>query len=417
MDFRQSSATVRAQIMRPLTFLAIAPLCLVLVHGCKTPTPAPVAKFRQEKLRAIDETIETAIAERKCPGAVVWLERDGAAYHKAFGNRALSPIEEAMTEETIFDAASLTKVIATTPSVMLLVERGQIDLDAPVAKYIPEFAKEDKEAITVRHLMTHTSGLRAGLGTFEGGTETAILLACREKVANPIGTQFLYSDINFILLGEIVHRVSGKPINRFAADEVFGPLKMKNTGYVPLTEWRERIAPTERDGTNMLRGVVHDPTARRMDRVAGHAGAFTTATDLARFARMMLNYGELDGVRLLKPETVRLMTSVQTPPTMTARRGLGWDIDTGYSGPRGALFPVGSYGHTGFTGTTIWIDPYSKTFVILLTNSVHIPGRGDVRGLRRTVGTLAAESVRDFDFENVRGALPARGTNSVSASQ
>lgn len=403
--------------MRSLTFLAIAPLCLVLVHGCKTPAPAPTAKFREEKLRAIDETVEAAIADRKCPGAVVWLERDRAVYRKAFGNRALSPVEQAMTEDTIFDAASLTKVVATTPAVMLLVERGQVDLDGPVAKYIPEFAKEGKEPITVRHLMTHTSGLRAGIGAFEGGTETAILLACREKLVNPIGAQFLYSDINYILLGEIVHRVSGKPINRFAMDEIFVPLKMRNTGYLPLTEWRERIAPTEKEGTNILRGVVHDPTARRMDRVAGHAGVFTTAADLARFARMMLNYGELDGVRLFKPETVRLMTSVQTPPGMTARRGLGWDIDTSFSGPRGSLFPVGSYGHTGFTGTTMWIDPFSKTFVILLTNSVHIPGRGDVRGLRRTVGTLAAEAVRDFDFEQVRGALPARGTNSVSASR
>jgi CubicO group peptidase (beta-lactamase class C family) len=403
--------------MRPLTLLAIAPLCLALVHGCKTPPPAPTTRFHAAKLRAIDETIEGGIADRRCPGAVLWLEREGVAYHKAYGNRALIPVEEPMTEDTIFDAASLTKVIATTPSIMLLVERGLIDLDAPVAKYIEEFAKEGKEAITVRHLMTHTSGLRAGLGTFEGGTHTAIQLACREKLANPVGTHFLYSDINFILLGEIVHRVSGKPIHVFAADEVFGPLKMKNTGYLPLTTSRGRIAPTEREGTNILRGIVHDPTARRMERVAGHAGLFTTASDLARFARMMLNYGELDGVRLLKPETVRLMTSVQTPPTISARRGLGWDIDTSYSGPRGALFPVGSYGHTGFTGTTMWIDPFSKTFVIFLSNSVHIPGRGDVRALRRAVGTLAAESVRDFDFEHVRGALTPRETNSVSAAR
>lgn len=162
----------------------------------------------------------------------------------------------------------------------------------------------------------------------------------------------------------------------------------------------------------MLRGVVHDPTARRMERVAGHAGVFTTASDVARFARMMLNQGELDGVRVLKPETVRLMTSVQSPPTVAGRRGLGWDIDTPYSGPRGNLFPLGSYGHTGFTGTSIWIDPYSKTFVILLTNSVH-PTRGDVRALRRSVGTLAAQAVRGFDFNNVRGALP--GTNQVSS--
>ncbi|HMJ91075.1 MAG TPA: serine hydrolase domain-containing protein [Candidatus Acidoferrum sp.] len=399
--------------MRRFTFLAIAPLCLVLLYGCKTPPPPVTSQFDAQKLHELDNTIVDAVGQHRCPGAVLWLERNGVAYHKAYGQRAVEPVVEQMTEDTIFDAASLTKVIATTPSIMLLIERGQIDLDAPVNKYIEEFRRDGKESITVRHLMTHTSGLRAGLSPQPSGTHVAIQMACRQTLLNPIGTKFLYSDINYILLGEIVHRVSGRPLEMFAAQEVFQPLMMKDTGYLPLPEERARIAPTEREGTNILRGVVHDPTARRMDRVAGHAGVFTTAADLARFARMMLNQGELDGVRVLKPETVRLMTSVQSPPAISNRRGLGWDIDTAYSGPRGSLFPIGSYGHTGFTGTAMWIDPFSKTFVILMTNSVHPDRKGDVRGLRRAVGTLAAEAVRGFDFNNVTGALP--GTNQMSS--
>lgn len=400
--------------MRPLPVLVVATLCLALLQGCKTPPPVE-SNFRKEKLQALDAAIGDAVAAKRCPGAVLWLERNGVAYHQAYGLRSVEPVEEPMTEDTIFDAASLTKVIATTPAIMMLVEQGKIDLDHPVHTYIDEFRREGKEAITVRHLMTHTSGLRAGLAPLPEGTQSAIQMACQEKLANPVGTKFVYSDINFILLGEIVHRVSGRPLEVFVAEEIFAPLKMRDTGYLPLLEARQRIAPTEREGERILRGVVHDPTARRMDRVAGHAGVFTTAADLARYARMMLNQGELDGVRLFRPETVRLMTSVQSPAAVSARRGLGWDIDTAYSGPRGALFPLGSYGHTGFTGTAIWIDPYSKTFVILLTNSVHPTRKGDVRALRRTVGTLAAEAVRGFDFSHVRGALP--GTNQISSAK
>jgi CubicO group peptidase (beta-lactamase class C family) len=400
--------------MRPLPLVLIAPLCLALLYGCKTPSRVE-SQFRREKLQELDRTITEAIAAKRCPGAVVWLERNGVAYHKAYGMRSLEPVVEPMTPDTIFDAASLTKVIATTPAIMWLIEQGKIALDAPVQAYIEEFRREGKEAITVRHLMTHTSGLRAGLAPLPTGTQSAIQMACQEKLANPVGTKFLYSDINYILLGEIVHRVSGRPLEVLVADEVFLPLKMKDTRYLPLPEQLARIAPTQWDGTNMLRGVVHDPTSRRMDRVAGHAGLFTTADDLARFARMMLNEGELDGVRLFKPETVRLMTSVQSPAGVTGRRGLGWDIDTAYSGPRGSVFPIGSYGHTGFTGTSIWIDPFSRTFVILLTNSVHPNHKGDVRGLRRAVGTLSAEAVRSFDFNHVVGALP--GTNQVSSTR
>ncbi len=355
----------------------------------------------------MDHAIEKAIAEKKTPGAVVWVEHGTNVYWKAYGRRALAPAEEAMTRDTIFDAASLTKILATAPAVMILCERGKIQLDEPVRTYIPEFQGDDKEKITVRQLLTHTSGLPEDVSTNPKweGAETAIRMACAMKLKSPPGEAFRYSDINFFMLGEIVRRVSGAPLNEFCAREIFGPLKMVDTGFLPPASKRVRIAPTQMTDGVMLRGVVHDPTARYMGGVAGHAGVFTTAADMARYARMMLNLGELDGARILKPETVKLMTSVQTPQDMRSRRGLGWDIDSGFSRPRGRHFPRGSYGHTGFTGTAFWIDPFSKTFFVFLSNRVHPDGKGDVLRLYGTMGTLTAEAVTDFDFNSVPGAL------------
>ncbi len=359
--------------------------------------------FYPEKLREIDQTILQSISSNQLPGGVFWLERQGVIYEKAYGNRAVSPKTEVMTGETIFDAASLTKVLATTPSLMILRERGLLDLDAPVARYLPAFAQNGTERVTIKQLMTHVSGLRSGIGGVGGwnGYNQAIQVACAEKPVTEPGTAFHYSDINFIVLGEIVRLLGGKPLNEFAAENVFQPLKMVDTGYVPPRSKLARIAPTE----GKLRGEVHDPTARRMGGVAGHAGVFTTAADMARYARALLNGGELEGARILRAETVALMRSVQTPPQVDARRGLGWDIDSPYSGPRGAYFPVGSYGHTGWTGTSLWIDPFSQTFVIFLSNRNHPTEAGNVIPLRRRLGTLAAEAVPDFNFIYVPGAL------------
>ena len=351
--------------------------------------------MRGDILAQMDAAVQNAIGERLCPGGTLWVEHAGASYHRAYGSRALSPVVEPMTEDTIFDAASLTKVIATAPAVMLLVERGQVKLDAPAQTYLPEFTGGGKEAVTVRQLLTHTSGLRSGLDSRAvwDGSAAAIRLICDERLQERPGAAFHYSDLNFILLGELVQRRAGKSLVDFVTREIFSPLKMRDTGYLPPASKLARIAPTEVVDGRLLRGVVHDPTARRMGGVAGNAGVFTTAADLARFARMMLNLGELDGVRLFRPETVRLMTSVQTPPSIEARRGLGWDIDSEYSAPRGDLFSDESYGHTGWTGTSIWIDPPTKTFVIFLSNRDHPDGRGDVTELRHRLGTLAAEAV------------------------
>ncbi len=366
--------------------------------------------FDPAKLAAIEKAIEKAIAAHKTPGGVFWLEHDGLTYHRAYGHRALQPKQETMTEDTIFDLASLTKVVATTPAIMKLLEAGRLELDAPVSRYLPEFSGTALEPVTLRQLLTHTSGLRPDLSLKPPwhGYATAIELAAREKLAHPPGTAFRYSDINFILLGEIVQRVSGHPLWQFVSKEIYGPLRMHDTGFFPPAAELDRIAPTEQTEDGILRGMVHDPTARRMGGMAGHAGLFSTAHDLARYCRMLLNEGSLDGVRIFKPPTVRLMTSVQSPAAVPARRGLGWDIDSGYSRPRGSIFPLGSYGHTGWTGTCLWIDPFSRTFWIFLSNRVHPDGRGNILPLESELGTLAAEAVEGFDFASVTGALPPR---------
>lgn len=385
-------------------FLIALSCAFAAVLGCKSIARNEASTFVEPKLQEMLALVEQGITEKRMPGAVLWIERDGESFRKALGNRAVEPATELMTEDTIFDVASLTKVMATTPAIMLLVQRGELDLDAPVQKYIEEFRRDGKDGITVRQLLTHVSGLRAGLGRRVEGRQSAVVYACQEKVTNPPGTSFTYSDINFILLGEIVQRVSGRPLERFVSEEIYGPLKMKDTRYMPFRKDTARIAPTTSDGTNMMRGVVHDPTARGMGGVAGHAGVFSTAADLARFARMMVNGGKLDGFHLFKPETVALMTSVQSPPELKSKRGLGWDIDTGFS-RRGTVFPLGSYGHTGFTGTAMWIDPSSRSFWILLSNRVHPDGKGNIITLQKNFSTLVAEAV----------GLKATPTNSAAA--
>jgi uncharacterized protein YbbC (DUF1343 family) len=299
--------------------------------------------------------------------------------------------------DTIFDLASLTRVVATTTSLMKLFEEGRFRLNDRVTAYIPEF-QGGKSDITLRNLFTHFSGLRPDvpLANPWSGYDTGIQLACTDPPAGPPGVRFVYSDINFILLGELVHRLSGQTLADYARDNVFRPLGMKETMFQPPASLRPRIAPTERwpikDGAP-LRGVVHDPTARNMGGIAGHAGVFSTADDLARFAQMMLNQGTLDGVRIASPLTVEKFTEPQSPPDQPILRGLGWDMDSPYSGNRGELFPIGSYGHTGFTGTSIWIDPSTKTLVILLANSVHPAQRPAITSLRAKVATIVAAAV------------------------
>ena len=368
------------------------------------------ATFRMDVLDQMERAIKESIAAGSTPGGVLWIERNGVDFVSAYGDRALFPRRESMTRDTIFDIASLTKVVATTPAVMKLVEQKKIKLSDTAQSFIPEFSGNGKEKITIRQLLTHTSGLRPDISTRPvwSGYDTAIKMASAEKVTQKPGTDFRYSDINFFILAEVVHRVSGQGIEAFVQKEIYQPLKMKDTGFLPPPSKYKRIAPTERHNGKMLRGTVHDPTARYMGGVAGHAGIFSTIDDLARYCRMLLNEGELDGTRVFNPATVRLMMSVQTPDVVEERRGLGWDIDSAYSRPRGKYFPIGSYGHTGFTGTSLWIDPFSQTFWIFLSNRLHPDGRGKVLPLQAELADLAALAVRDFDFTSVKGALPPR---------
>jgi uncharacterized protein YbbC (DUF1343 family)/CubicO group peptidase (beta-lactamase class C family) len=339
---------------------------------------------------ALDASAEQAIREGLIPGAVVIVGHAGKIVHrKAYGARALVPAREAATLDTIYDVASLTKVVATTPAIMKLYEQGKIKLDDPVTAYLPEF-QSGKSAITIRHLMTHYSGLRPDLDIDPAwsGYDTGIRKALSDKPAGPPGVQFVYSDINFELLGEIVRRVSGQPLDQFAREQIFEPLGMRDTTFNPTLT--ARIAPTELDAATgkPWRGVVHDPTARYMGGVAGHAGVFSTADDLARYAQAMLD------MRFFSPATVALFTSPASPPDHPILRGLGWDIDSPYSSNRGDLFPRGvSYGHTGFTGPALWIDPVSKSFVVIMTNRVHPRGGRSINEWRRSMATIAAEGL------------------------
>ncbi len=372
--------------------------------------PQTLGTFRVSNLKKIDAVIEKTIRQGKTPGGVFWLEHKGEVYTKAYGYASLEPKIAFATVDTLYDSASLTKVMATAPAIMLLMERGQIELDALVQDYLENFANGGKETITVRHLLTHTSGLRPGIDhTIEvdgiqeewTGYETAIGLAKAEKVQHVPGTEFIYSDINYILLGEIIERLSGVPLQDFTRTEIFEPLGMSDTGYLPSPELIERIAPTKWVDGKMLRGIANNPICRKTGGIHGHAGIFTTAPDLAKFARMILNKGELDSFRLLQPETIELMTSIQTPENMEAKRGLGWDIDSSYSGQRGSVFPIGGFGHTGFAGPSLWIDPFSQTIIIFMTNRIHPDGTGDVRELRRQLGTLSAEALVNFNFASI----------------
>ena len=366
-------------------------------------TGPAAAGFDGNRLRVVDSLVEAAIAERQLPGAVVLVGRgDREVLLRAYGNRAVAPAREAMTTDTIFDLASLTKAVVTATSVMMLVEQGRLRLTDRVSTYIPEFARYGKEDITIRHLLTHVAGLRPDLDlTLEWqGYDRAITLAAEEVPTAPAGERFIYSDIGFFLLGDIIRRVSGTPLDVFARQHLLDPLGMKDTMFLPPERLRSRIAPTERcaplawpcntPDAPILRGIVHDPTARRMGGVAGHAGLFGTASDMARFCRMLLRGGDLQGARVLAPPTIARMTAPASPSDHRDQRGLGWDIDSSFSSPRGDLLPIGSFGHTGFTGTSIWIDPISQIFIVFLSNRVHPDGGGNVTPLRAKLANAVA---------------------------
>ena len=372
------------------------------------------AAEKNVSLSSVDAIMNAAIARGTIPGGVVLVGHDGeVVYRKAFGMRSLEPVREAMTADTIFDVASLTKCIVTATAVMQLVEQGKLRLNDPVTAYLPEFAGNGKEGITVRQLLTHFSGLPEDLDLKMRwrGRDAAFRMAMETRPSSLPGSRFLYSDINFIILGFVVEKVSGLRLDEYAERNIFGPLGMRETRFLPpghpfLAQGRGRIAPTEYDGTHhMMRGSVHDPTTERMGGVAGHAGVFSTADDLARFAQEMLHPSKpnsglpgtpLDGFHVLSAESVKKMTTPQQPPGSTVLRGLGWDIDSPFSSNRGEFFPVGSFGHTGFTGTSMWIDPVTNSYVIVLTNAVHPRGSrtAEVVSLRARIASAVTQGLQ-----------------------
>lgn len=388
----------------------IAALCIGLCIASPEAKQSNSAGFSR-----IDDLVGEAMAAKQAPGAVVVIGRGPSTspgtsgqtvYEKAFGFRATTPAEEPMSLDTVFDLASLTKVVATTTAVMTLIDEGRLRLNDTVASRIPGFERYGKGGITIRHLMTHVSGLRPDVDLHPWtGYDAAIELAKDEVPTAAPGETFVYSDINYFLLGDIVTRITGQSLDAYLKARVFGPLGMTETGFNPPKALLPRIAPTERCAEQdawpckrpdaaPLRGIVHDPTARRMGGIAGHAGLFSTARDLKIFARMLLGKGRLGTTRVLSAAAVTAMTSPQSPPGMTSIRGLGWDIDTSFSGNRGDLFPVGtSYGHTGFTGTSLWIDPTSDSYVIFLSSRLHPDGTGDVGVLRSRIATVAAAQI------------------------
>ena len=363
------------------------------------------------RLNYIGDAVMESVGAHETPGAVVLVARHGQiAYLKAFGNRSVEPGVEPMTVDTIFDVSSLTKVTATVPSIMLLVENGKLRIDDRVRRYLPEFSGGGKDSITVRQLLTHYSGLAPDFDLSKPwmGRAEALLELWKEKTVADPGKEFAYSDLNFIALGEIVRSISGKALDAFAQDQVFRPLGMKETFFRPPASLIPRIAPTEpRRKTlqylkgqasesldKMVRGEVHDPTAWKMGGIAGHAGLFSTAQDLAIYAQMLLGKGTYQGTHLLSPMTVEAMTSPQSPPGLPQIRGLGWDLESTYSAPRGDLFS-GGYGHSGFTGTSMWIHPASDTFVIILSNRVHPEGGKDLNHLRAVIANIVAAAISD----------------------
>lgn len=364
------------------------------------------ADIRQENLANITHLVEKSIADGYYPGAVILVTHHGKIIYKGvFGNRTLDLQPQPMTFNTIFDLASLTKVIVTTTAIMQLVEEGTIELDTPIAKYWPAFANNGKDEVTIRELLTHTSGFQAILPTWVLPADKKDYYASGLQqvenlgLANPPGKVFTYSDINMITLGHLVEIISGEPINRYAQEHIFNLVGMHSATYLPAENLKANIAPTYDPDQHQVRwGEVNDPTTLRMGGVSGMAGLFANANDVGLFAETLLNNGKTNkGNYLLGPLTVYKMTTAQIPSDMTNLHGLGWDIDTNFSN-RGVLLPIGSFGHTGWTGTSLWIDPITHTAIIILTSRTY-PEPASTNKLisdRRAIANIVAGSLTDI---------------------
>jgi uncharacterized protein YbbC (DUF1343 family) len=357
------------------------------------PTGVSSSALPEPTYEAIDGLVLAALERGKMPGCVVVLgRRRGIVYQKAFGLRQIKPEPEPMTDDTIFDLASLTKPIVTATLIMVLFDQHRLDLDDPVARYLPEFSSAGKGAITIRQVLTHVSGLpvETPFDDYQHGQPEAVRRLAALPLAAPPGTKFIYSDVGYMVLEEVVRRVAGADFAAFAHDTVFAPLGMNETEFLPGPELTPRIAPTELREGAIIRGEVHDPRAYRLGGVAGHAGLFSTARDLARYARMMLSQGWFEGARVLSAASVAKMTAAHDVPG--GIRALGWDVQTRYSSNRGTSLSRRAFGHGGYTGTSLWIDPEQDLFVIFLSNRVHPDGKGSVNGLAGEIATVAGRA-------------------------
>jgi CubicO group peptidase (beta-lactamase class C family) len=373
-------------------------LLLLLIQAAAVGPPAPSGIEAAGFDRAVMEGIRVGVY----PGAALVIGRhDTTLLAKGYGHLTWSAASPAVDpESTLYDLASVTKVVVTTTSLMLLVDAGKVRLDAPVSIYVPEFHGAGTARITVRQLLTHTSGLRPTLPLYrERDSAAALRVVYAATPLEPPGTRVVYSDLNAILLGEIVRRAAGEPLDVFAEREILGPLGLERTLFRPPARWRAHIAPTGEWHGHPVAGVVNDQNAARLGGVAGHAGLFATASDVARFAQFMLRQGTLpDGRRLVRAETVREFTTRATSPKAGREaRALGWQaVPTGETvSSAGTLFGPASYGHTGWTGTSVWIDPARDLFVVLLTNRAFAPrATHPFTRLKEVRGRVADEAAR-----------------------
>ena len=343
------------------------------------------------RIAAIDLLMDLAISNKLIAGGVVVIgNRAGILSSSARGRLSGRPDAPQLDQQTIFDIASLTKVVATTPAVMKLIDGGHITLLDTLGHWFPEFKDSKHKNVNIINLMTHTSGLTDFEISADQAMKAAIERAAAENSQLEPGNSFKYADINFILLGELVYRVSGKPLDIYCREELFMPLQTPETMFLPTVNLAGRIAPT----LGIESGTVQDRNARHLGSVAGHAGLFSSAQDLARFARLMLDRGTLDGRKILSERAVKLMTSPFISRNGTVARGLGWDIDSPYSAPKGRLFSEASFGHTGYSGSSIWIDPKQDLFVIVLTNRLNYRNVRQFNQLRSDISTIAVAEFR-----------------------
>jgi CubicO group peptidase (beta-lactamase class C family) len=377
-------------------------LVLALQVGAAS-APAPVRFDRA----TFDPLVQMGITRGAFPGGVLVVgRRDAILFAKGYGHftwSASSAVPD--PDSTRYDLASLTKVVVTTTALMILVDRGRVLLDAPVARYIPEFHGPGTAAITVRALLTHTSGLRATLPLYRDAQDsaTALRMVFAATPITPPGGRVIYSDLNAILLGEVVRRVAGDPLDIVAAREIVRPLGLRSTVFRPGRSLMPRIAPTGLWHGHAIAGVVNDQNAARLGGVAGHAGLFSTGADVARFAQFILREGTGPQGRLVRAETVRAFTTRATPErrgTTQEARALGWQaLPTGERvSSAGTLFGPRSFGHTGWTGTSLWIDPDRDLFVVLLTNRAYAPrAHRSFTVLHEVRGAIADAAARASD--------------------